>query len=153
MPKKEAAGVSPGGLKRRDFCLAFPCAAISALPLAWGWKRSSPGCVRLADLKVGDPNKEVAMDEKSRRVKEVQAKVISVKGTCGLHKVGDAAKFVQTGVEGKVCIHAMYSMLPKAFAMMFNAEFPWAQNHDVLTHACPDAANPVVFELTRIYED
>jgi uncharacterized repeat protein (TIGR04076 family) len=44
-------------------------------------------------------------------------------------------------------------MLPKVFAMMFNASFPWAQNPDVLTHACPDAENPVVFELTRVYED
>ena len=45
-------------------------------------------------------------------------------------------------------------MMPKVFAMMFNAEFPWAVEHpDTLTHPCPDAANPVVFELTRIRED
>ena len=58
------------------------------------------------------------------------------------------------GVDGHVCIHALYSMLPKVFAMMYNAEFPWAKNNpDTLTHPCPDAAYPVVFELTRIYED
>jgi len=28
-----------------------------------------------------------------------------------------------------------------------------AKDPDVLTHACPDAVNPVVFELTRVYED
>jgi uncharacterized repeat protein (TIGR04076 family) len=44
-------------------------------------------------------------------------------------------------------------MLPKVFAMMFDARFPWAKDPDVLTHPCPDAANPVVFELIRIHED
>jgi uncharacterized repeat protein (TIGR04076 family) len=88
------------------------------------------------------------------KVKEVKARVLSVKGECSLgHKVGDVIRFTEGGVNGNVCIHAMYSMLPKVFAMMFNASFPWAQNPDVLTHACPDAANPVVFELTRIYEE
>ncbi len=90
----------------------------------------------------------------ARKVKEVRGKVLSVKGTCGQgHKAGDVVTFTEGGVAGHVCIHAMYSMLPKVFAMMFNAEFAWAGNPDVLTHACPDAFNPVVFELTRVYED
>jgi uncharacterized repeat protein (TIGR04076 family) len=90
----------------------------------------------------------------ARKVKEVTAKVTSVKGTCELkHQVGDVVRFTDHAVEGRLCIHAMYSMMPKVFAMMFNADFPWAKNPDVLTHPCPDAANPVVFELTRIYED
>ncbi len=88
-----------------------------------------------------------------RQVKEIKARVLSVKGECGFHKVGDVTLFTQGGVNGPICIHAMYSMLPKVFALMFNASFPWAQNPDVLTHACPDAANPVVFELTRVYEE
>ncbi len=29
----------------------------------------------------------------------------------------------------------------------------WARDPDVLTPPCPDAANPVVFEPTRICED
>jgi uncharacterized repeat protein (TIGR04076 family) len=104
-----------------------------------------------AILETGYPSEERAM---TRKVMEVKARVLSVKGQCDLgHKVGDVVRFTQTGVDGKICIHALYSMLPKVFAMMFNAEFPWAQNPDVLTHPCPDAANPVVFELTRIYED
>ncbi len=91
----------------------------------------------------------------AKKVKEVRAEVVSVKGTCELkHKAGDAVRFTDGGVEGRVCIHALYSMMPKVFAMMFNADFPWAKDHpDTLTHPCPDAANPVVFELTRIYED
>jgi uncharacterized repeat protein (TIGR04076 family) len=43
-------------------------------------------------------------------------------------------------------------MLPKVFAMIYGAKFPWLQDQDVATHACPDAANPVAFEITRIYE-
>ncbi len=94
------------------------------------------------------------MVEKTRTVKEVKAKVVSVKGTCDLgHKPGDVVRFTQTCVDGKICVHALYSMMPKVFAMMFNGHFPWAQDPDVLSHPCPDAANPVVFELTRIYED
>jgi uncharacterized repeat protein (TIGR04076 family) len=87
-----------------------------------------------------------------KRVKAVTAKVISVKGTCGIHKEGDTCTFTETGVQGKICIHAMYSMLPKVFAMIYGAKFPWLQDQDVATHACPDAANPVAFEITRIYE-
>jgi len=92
-------------------------------------------------------------DRKSRKVKEVRARVVSVKGVCELgHKPGDTVVFTQKGVDGPICVHALYSMLPKVFAMMFDAEFPWAKDPDVLTHPCPDAANPVVFELTRVYE-
>jgi uncharacterized repeat protein (TIGR04076 family) len=88
----------------------------------------------------------------AKKVKEVRVKVTSVKGTCDLkHEVGDVVRFTDHGVAGRLCIHAMSSMMPKVFAMMFNADFPWAKDPDVLTHPCPDAANPVVFELTRIY--
>lgn len=83
-------------------------------------------------------------------ITSVTAKVISVQGTCALgHKVGDVVKFTESGVEGKVCIHALYSMLPAIFAMLFDAKFPWLADPDRKTHPCTDAANPVVFELTR----
>jgi uncharacterized repeat protein (TIGR04076 family) len=89
----------------------------------------------------------------AKKVKEVRAKVVSVKGTCGLgHKTGDVVRFTEGGVDGHICVHALYSLMPKVFAMMFNAEFPWAADPDVLTHACPDAFNPVVFELVRVFE-
>jgi uncharacterized repeat protein (TIGR04076 family) len=91
----------------------------------------------------------------NKKVKEVRAEVVSQKGTCELgHEAGDVVRFTDHGVEGRICIHALYSMMPKVFAMMYNAEFPWAAEHpDTLTHPCPDANNPVVFELTRIRED
>lgn len=87
-----------------------------------------------------------------KRVKSVTARVASVKGTCW-HRVGDTVVFTEKGVENKVCIHALYSMLPKVFAMMYGARFPWLQNPGVATHACPDPVNPVVFEISRTYED
>ncbi|MFC2157618.1 TIGR04076 family protein [Acidobacteriota bacterium] len=91
------------------------------------------------------------MSENSRKV---EAKVISQKGSCDMgHKVGDTALFTEAGVEGKICIHALYSMMPAVFAMLFDSKFPWLKDPDVKTHACPDAYNPVVFEIRRIRED
>jgi uncharacterized repeat protein (TIGR04076 family) len=93
-------------------------------------------------------------DKMEKPIKYVEVKVTSVKGTCSLgHKPGDIAKVTENGVEGKICLHALYSLLPAAFAMLYEARFPWLkENPDKKTHACPDAANPVVFEITRIRE-
>jgi uncharacterized repeat protein (TIGR04076 family) len=81
----------------------------------------------------------------------VVAKVISQKGTCAFgHKVDDEVVFDGETVQGRVCLHALYSFLPKVFAMRYGADFPWLkENKDVSTHACPDAYNPVVFEIRR----
>jgi len=87
-----------------------------------------------------------------KKVKAVTAKVISIKGTCGQHKVGDAATITESGIEGKICIHALYSMLPAAFAMLYDVKFPWLADPEMKTHACPDAANPVVFEIRKVRE-
>jgi uncharacterized repeat protein (TIGR04076 family) len=38
-------------------------------------------------------------------------------------------------------------------AMRYGAVFPWLKDQDVATHACPDAYNPVVFEVRRIREE
>jgi uncharacterized repeat protein (TIGR04076 family) len=80
----------------------------------------------------------------------VTAKVISRKGTCVMgHKVGDTITFAEKEINGQICIHALYAILPKIFAMMYDARFPWLDNPDVSTSACPDAVNPVVFEISR----
>ena len=69
----------------------------------------------------------------AKKVKEVRVKVVSVKGECGLgHKAGDVVRFTESGVEGHICVHALYCMMPKVFAMMFNAEFPWAAERTTL---------------------
>jgi uncharacterized repeat protein (TIGR04076 family) len=84
----------------------------------------------------------------------VVAKVISRQGTCNFgHKPGDLVVFDGETIQGKVCLHALYSFLPKVFAMRYGADFPWLkENKDVSTHACPDAYNPVVFEIRRLRE-
>jgi uncharacterized repeat protein (TIGR04076 family) len=81
----------------------------------------------------------------------VVARVVSQKGHCELcHQVGDEVVFDGERVEGRICLHAMYSMLPKVFALCYDASFPWLADPDVAAHACPDAENPVVFEVRRL---
>jgi uncharacterized repeat protein (TIGR04076 family) len=87
------------------------------------------------------------------KITAVIARVKSQEGSCGMgHKVGDETRFTEAGVEGRICIHALYSMMPAVFAMLFDANFPWLDDPDTKTHACPDAYNPVVFEITRVRE-
>ena len=81
---------------------------------------------------------------------KVIARVISVKGECSVHKPGDEIVFDGETVKGRICLHALYSFLPKVFALSYGAEFPWLEDKDVATHACPDAQNPVVFEIRRV---
>ncbi|KPL25375.1 MAG: hypothetical protein AMJ93_00285 [Anaerolineae bacterium SM23_84] len=82
-------------------------------------------------------------------------KVLSVKGACEFgHMVGDQVVFDGETIDGRICLHALYSFLPKVFAMRYGADFPWLdrEHRDVATHACPDAQNPVVFEIRRYRE-
>ena len=62
----------------------------------------------------------------------------------------DEVVFDGETVQGRMCIHALYSTLPKVFAMRYGAVFPWLADPNVAPHACPDAKNPVVFEIRRI---
>ena len=82
---------------------------------------------------------------------KIIATVQSVTGHCSFgHRVGDEIVFDGETVEGRVCISALYSFLPKVFAMHHGVDFPWLEDKDVSTHACPDAQNPVVFEIRRV---
>ncbi len=131
---------------RRGFCHAGLIVA-GGLALECVDRTDSRGASRAFVAHHNDRKGEAVMPKK---VKIVKAKVTSVKGECGLgHKVGDVVTFTETGVQGHICVHALYSLVPKVFAMMYNAEFPWAKDPDLLTHPCPDAVNPVVFELRR----
>lgn len=81
----------------------------------------------------------------------IVAKVLTQEGQCAAgHRVDDEVTFDGVTVQGKICIHALYSFLPKVFAMRYGAEFPWSKDPHIATHACPDAANPVVFEIRRV---
>lgn len=84
---------------------------------------------------------------------DIAIKVISQKGTCDAgHKVGDEQ--VIKGEEYKtpqgICLFALSSLDALAKGLMFGASFPWETDPDVSTVACPDANNPVVFELRRL---
>jgi uncharacterized repeat protein (TIGR04076 family) len=81
----------------------------------------------------------------------VQVTVRSQKGKCAAgHKVGDKIVFDGKSVIGNICYSALLVLLPKVYAMRYGAEYPWAEDKDVICNACPDAKNPVVFEIRRI---
>jgi len=80
----------------------------------------------------------------------VEVAVISQKGKCAFgHKVGDKIVFDGRSVKGDICYSALTVLLPKVYAMRYDASFPWLQDKDVIFNACPDAENPVVFEIRR----
>ena len=85
------------------------------------------------------------------KIYKITATVQSVNGHCDFgYRVEDRVVFDGKTVQGRVCLHALYSFLPKVFAMRYGANFPWLEDKDVATHACPDAFNPVVFEIRRV---
>ena len=80
---------------------------------------------------------------------DVIARVISQKGSCEAHhKVGDEFIIGQQTPCG-LCSWAFYSLFPFAQVLQFDGSFPWEQNENKTTVACPDPTNPVTFELRR----
>lgn len=80
---------------------------------------------------------------------DVIAKVISQKGTCDAqHKVGDEF-FIGEKTPPNLCSWAFYCLFPFAQVLRLGGSFPWETDRDKSTVACPDPANPVVFELRR----
>ena len=80
----------------------------------------------------------------------IQVKVISQKGNCVIgHKVGDEFVISRTTPAG-ICMAAFNAFFPDMRILMFGGTLPWSKDPDTATVACPDAANPVVFELRRI---
>jgi len=80
---------------------------------------------------------------------DVIAKVISQKGTCSAgHKVGDEFVIGQETPPG-LCSWAFYTVFPFAKVLQLGGSFPWEDDPNRTTVACPDPANPVVFELRR----
>jgi uncharacterized repeat protein (TIGR04076 family) len=80
---------------------------------------------------------------------DVIAKVISQKGTCeAQHKVGDEFVIGQQ-TPPNICSWAFCSLFPFSQVLQFGGAFPWEQDSNKTTVACPDPENPVVFELRR----
>ena len=80
---------------------------------------------------------------------DIKVKVISKKGDCNKHNVGDEYLVGRTTPAG-MCPSAFNSLFPAARVLMFGGTFPWSKDPDTATIACPDAERPVVFELRRI---
>ena len=81
---------------------------------------------------------------------DVAVKVIAQEGTCGAeHKVGDEWVLRAKTPEG-ICLSAFHALFPHTRVLRFNGSFPWETDPDVSIVACPDAKNPVVFELRRL---
>ena len=83
---------------------------------------------------------------------KVSVKVVSKLGHCGSgHKVGNEW-IVGRKIPGGICISAFSYLLPSIQVLKFGGSFPWENNPDVTTIACPDAENKVVYELKRLKE-
>ncbi len=84
---------------------------------------------------------------------KIIVKVVSQKGTCEAkptsHKVGDEWVIEGDHVPAGMCMYAFNSLFPFITSLTFGGTFPWEPNPDITTVACPDAQNPVVFELKR----
>ena len=82
---------------------------------------------------------------------DVAIKVISQQGHCaaGL-KEGDewiiSGSLTPTGI----CLSGFDAMFPKLMVLTFGSTFSWEDDPDIITSACPDAKNPLVFELKRL---
>lgn len=71
------------------------------------------------------------------------------KGECPLgHKAGE--KFIYPEDRGKICASAMHSIFPAVRVLQFGGSFPWEDDPDHAVVCCPDAKNPVVFDLKRV---
>lgn len=87
---------------------------------------------------------------------KVLVKVISQEGNCAAgQKVGDETLFDWDTheIQGKICLHALYSALPKIYALAHGGDVAYAvddEGNRVARHACPDGYNPVIYELRLI---
>jgi uncharacterized repeat protein (TIGR04076 family) len=88
--------------------------------------------------------------------RKVLVRVISQEGRCASgHRVGDVITFDwdTNEIDGMVCLHTLYSMMPKIYALAHGADVAFATAKDgsmVARHACPDGSNPGIFELKRL---
>lgn len=85
----------------------------------------------------------------------VKIEVVEVMGTgaCSsdLHKVGQVWIAEDAIVPQGMCCWAYNSIEPFVNALRFGGRFPWRDDPKARV-CCPDADNPVVFELTALDE-
>ena len=83
---------------------------------------------------------------------DVSVKIVSQEGTCaGGHKIGDEWIIKDDKTPGGICSGAFCAIFPEVRVLSFGGIFPWAKDDpDAHRVACPDARNPVIFELRRL---
>ena len=91
-----------------------------------------------------------------KKIKRIRIAVKEANG-CPVHRPGDEVVFECVGdpsvrISGTICLGALTSLMPKVYAFHNNARFRWADEDDVVVHACPDPKTPVVFEVRREYD-
>ncbi len=80
----------------------------------------------------------------------VIARVTSQIGTCSAgHKIGNEW-LIGDHTPAGICLSAFSALLPDARTLMFGGSLPWMSDPDTASAACPDASNPVIFELRRV---
>ena len=83
--------------------------------------------------------------------KPIEVKVISQTGSCACgHKVGDTWIVAAKTPEPGICATALCSMLDKIRILRYGGRFTYKENPIITTSACPDAENPVVFQIRRM---
>ena len=63
------------------------------------------------------------------------------------HFVGEEFEFKERGTD--MCVWALTAVFPMYTMLKYGGSFPWESDADTAHAACPDAGNPVVFELRR----
>ena len=85
---------------------------------------------------------------------DVTIKVVSQQGTCNAgHKVGDEWIMKNDKTPGGICAGAFCTIFPDSRVLSFGGVFPWSTDPDVGRVTCPDANNPVVFEIRRLKQN
>jgi len=87
---------------------------------------------------------------------DVSIKVKSQTGTClEGHKVGDEwiIKKEANKTPGGICCSAFFTFGADLRVLRYGGSFPWRTDPDTAQAACPDADNPVIFELRCLRED
>lgn len=83
---------------------------------------------------------------------KIEVKVISQKGNCFCkHKVGDTWIMAAKTPEPGIYATALCAMLDKIRILRYGGTIPYKVDPEVTTSACPDAENPVVFQIKRLH--
>jgi uncharacterized repeat protein (TIGR04076 family) len=80
---------------------------------------------------------------------EVTIKLVRNNAPCHFgHKIGDEWVFDNRTPAG-MCSSAYNAVYPMALVLLTGGSFPWQQDPDVMTVACPDPEVNNIFEIRR----